>query len=125
MREQCREMSYDFTSLGYRIRSLRKERHLTTKELSELCGISDVYLRQIEGQGKVPKMDIFVSLCNVLNTTPTYLLQDCLDFSCEDDNEQLILQCRKLSPGEQVKASALLELVFGDKDLADAIQGEQ
>lgn len=36
------------TSIGARVRSLRKEYHLTQQQLADLAGVSDATVRQIE-----------------------------------------------------------------------------
>ena len=64
------------TGLGRRIKAARKSRELTGEKLAEICHINATYLRQIEAGVKVPSLYVFVSLCNALQTSPTYMLMD-------------------------------------------------
>ena len=52
------------------------DRKLTREHLAEICDISTNHLRQIEKGDKLPSMPILVSLCNALEVSPNYLLQD-------------------------------------------------
>lgn len=63
------------TFIGERVRSFRKMRGLTLKELSEKLGISFVYLGQME-RGESPwKISMLSDIAQVLNA-PLTLLQD-------------------------------------------------
>lgn len=63
-------------SLGKRINITRKDRKMTTERLSEICNINATYVRQIENGTKTPSLPVFISICNALNISPNYLLQD-------------------------------------------------
>lgn len=62
--------------LGKRINAVRKDRGLTSDNLSELCNINATYLRQIEGGTKMPSLPVFIDICKALRISPDYLLQD-------------------------------------------------
>lgn len=64
--------------LGMRINVSRKGRGLTAERLSELCHINATYLRQIECGRKLPSLPVFILICNALEVSPNYLLQDAL-----------------------------------------------
>ena len=64
--------------MGQRIKTARKDKALTGERLSELCNINATYLGQIEGGRKVPSLPVFISICNQLAVSPTYLLEDFL-----------------------------------------------
>ena len=65
--------------LGKRINMARKERGWTGERLAEACSINATYLRQIEAGTKVPSLPVFVSLCQALNVSPTYLLVEVVE----------------------------------------------
>lgn len=44
-------------NIGNTIRSLRKKRGITQKELSKLCGISQTYISQIENDARNPTLN--------------------------------------------------------------------
>ena len=72
----------DKQNFGKRLKTARKSKYLTGEKLSDICHINATYLRQIEAGVKVPSMFVFVSLCNALEVSPTYLLQDTI---CENE----------------------------------------
>ena len=64
--------------LGACLRACRLARQQTMKEFSELCGISERYLADIERGQKAPKLETFVKIANAAGVSPEYLLQDSL-----------------------------------------------
>lgn len=68
----------DYEKLGKRIRTYRKHAHLTQEQLSELAGISLSFLGHIERGSRKASLETIVSICNSLNVSPQYLLQDSL-----------------------------------------------
>lgn len=68
----------DQIALGVRIREARKRKGLSADDLAERCKVGSVHIRKIEAGIKVPSIKTFVHLCNALQTSPEYLLQDSL-----------------------------------------------
>lgn len=68
----------DNNFLGRRIKMVRNNRGFTADKLSELCNINESYLMQIEGGKKTPSLPVFIDICNALQISPDYLLQDIL-----------------------------------------------
>ena len=64
--------------LGKKINMARKDKGLTSDKLSEACSINAAYLRQIESGAKMPSLPVFVSLCQELKVSPSYLLAEIL-----------------------------------------------
>ena len=64
--------------LGKKINMARKDRGITSDKLSEACNINATYLRQIESGAKMPSLPVFISLCQELKVSPSYLLSDLL-----------------------------------------------
>ena len=65
--------------MGKRLKAARQSKRLTGERLSELCYINATYLRQIEAGRKTPSLPVFITLCKVLEVSPTFLLADSLD----------------------------------------------
>lgn len=63
-------------TLGQRMREQRKSHKMTSEQLAELCGVGAVHIRKIESGAKVPSLNLFIRLCNALDVSPEYLLQD-------------------------------------------------
>lgn len=63
-----------FITMGKRIRLRRKELGLTQNKLAELLDISNNHLSAIENGKEKPSLEKFVTLCDLLKTTPDFLL---------------------------------------------------
>lgn len=68
----------DLILMGERLRACRNARHMTMKEFSELCGISERYLADIERGQKAPKLETLVRIVNSAGISTDYLLCDSL-----------------------------------------------
>lgn len=84
--------------LGKRINMARKERGWTGEQLAETCSINATYLRQIEAGSKVPSLPVFVSLCQALNVSPTYLLTEVLPQQGNQDIDALLELLQAATP---------------------------
>ena len=80
--------------LGKRINMARKE----GERLAETCSINATYLRQIEAGSKVPSLPVFVSLCQALNVSPTYLLVEVLPQQGNQDMDALLELLQTATP---------------------------
>lgn len=99
----------DKSSLGKRINTSRKERGLTSERLSELCNINSTYLRQIESGKKTPSLPVFVTICQQLNVTPTYLLLDTLNGTENGNIDDLIALFNTATPTQIKLISEMLK----------------
>jgi XRE family transcriptional regulator, regulator of sulfur utilization len=53
--------------LGIVIKNMRKQKKLTQSEFASLCGITQTYLSQIEGNHKEPNLSILKTISEKLN----------------------------------------------------------
>lgn len=67
-------MEINFKELGVRVAKRRRELGLKQNELSELLGISNNYLSNIENGHSIPSLEVFSEICKKLNVTPDLLL---------------------------------------------------
>lgn len=72
---------------GKRLNKSRKEKHMTSDELGDKCGVNSVFIRNIERAARSPSMKVLVKMCNALKLSPNYLLFDSLD---DDIQNQII-----------------------------------
>ena len=92
----------DGKGLGRKINSARKDMGITSEKLAELCCINATYLRQIESGTKVPSLPVFVTICDALKVSPTYLLSDTLQTNEAQGMDDLIDLWKTASP-KQIK----------------------
>lgn len=99
-------------SLGRRINITRKEKGLTAEKLSEMCHINATYLRQIESGVKIPSLPVFVDICNHLNVSSDYLLQDSLSSQSIMEKEQLGKLWNTSSPTQLRLISSMIQVAL-------------
>ena len=102
----------DKKQLGGRIKAARKDRGWTGEHLSEICNISATYLRQIESGVKTPSLQMFVSLCEALKVSPTYLLADSLPTTASQDLDALLALCHTATPTQLNMMTVMIRSVM-------------
>ena len=88
--------------LGKKINLARKDIGLTSEKLSEMCNINATYLRQIESGAKMPSLPVFVSLCENLKVSPSYLLAEILP-NPESQEMDILFELWKTATPKQIK----------------------
>lgn len=89
-------MAVDYTLIGKRIATTRKQQKLTQEQLAEKADISNNYLSHIETSRSIPSLETLVSICIALNITPNDLLLGSSDGQNNylvSDLEQKLAQC--------------------------------
>lgn len=95
--------------LGKRINAVRKDRGLTADRLSEMCNINVTYLRQIEGNVKMPSLSVFIDICRALKISPDYLLQDELPENEISKIREIEALWKDISPSKQTLVLAMIK----------------
>lgn len=67
-------MNDNLLSMGARIKLRRKELKITQSELAEQVKISNNHMSSIETGKQLPSLTTFMNICEVLQTTPDFLL---------------------------------------------------
>jgi transcriptional regulator with XRE-family HTH domain len=93
----------DKKPLGRKINIARKDRGFTSEKLAEKCNINATYLRQIESGVKTPSLPVFVSLCQELRVSPSYLLAELLLPDPEIQEMDELLDLWKKATPQQIK----------------------
>ena len=79
----------DARAVGQRIRAAREKKGLTQEELAALVDISPTHVSVIERGTKIPRMDTFVAIANVLEVSADSLLVDVVDYAAEGSASEL------------------------------------
>lgn len=69
----------ELRDIGKRIRQKRIEHSWSQEELAEKVNLSPAYIGMIERGEKIPKLETFIKIVNVLNVTSDELLADVLN----------------------------------------------
>jgi len=67
-------MELDYTEIGRRIARRRRTLGLTQAQVSEMVGISDPYMSNIERATSIPSTEVIMRLALALDTTPDMFL---------------------------------------------------
>lgn len=85
-------------TFGERLKKVRLERKLTIEKLAELVDTGESTIRSYEKSRRYPQIYKLIRLCNALNVTPDYLLQDEIYYNLVTDKNDLLEDIDSLSP---------------------------
>ena len=77
------------SSIGTKIQNRRRALKMTQEEFAEKIGISFNYVGMIERGLRVPKLETFIKIANVLGVTSDYLLADYITAKSEQVEKEL------------------------------------
>lgn len=72
--------------IGERIKLARKNKNMSQQELGDLLGVSKVSICGYEKGVRIPTMDNFIQLIEILDLTPDYLLGR--DVNCVSESDE-------------------------------------
>ena len=96
-------------TMGDRIKEARKKNHLTQEQLAERVDVSLEYISQIERGLKMPSMQLFIKLIEVLDASADYLLRDAVSTRNLYGDKQIAGKLERLSPKQRVALEALID----------------
>jgi len=101
---------------GRKLNTARKDLGMTGEQLAEICGLSPVYLRQMETGMKIPSLPVFISLCKNLKVSPSYLLLEAFDDSYVQEMDFLFDLWNHATPKQLKIISTMLKNVLETMD---------
>lgn len=111
----------DHEEFGRRLKKVRQEMQYTSQEVADQCGVSSVFIRQVELGERLPSLSVFASLCKALQISPAYLLGNEIKVEvveCYWDeatkcrwDELIRIQCDMTSKSQQIVKDVLVSLV--------------
>lgn len=93
-------------NFGKRLKIKRKAAGYSCLEVAEKCFVNEGYIRQIEA-GTIPSIQLLIQLCNILNTSPNYLLGYVTISDSEE--EVLVKKILRLTPESVTLVEFLLD----------------
>ena len=99
----------DKLTMGDRIREARKKCELTQEQLAEKLDVSVEFVGQIERGQKLPGMQVFIKLIEVLNVSADYLLRDSISTGQLFGDNALGIKISQLSPKERIALEAIID----------------
>ncbi len=115
-KEDMSEKKYgemDHEEFGRRLKKVRQEMQYTSQEVASNCGVSSVFIRQVELGERLPSLPVFVYLCRALQISPSYLLGNEVKVEVVECNwEELVhIQCDMTSKSQQIVKDVLMSLI--------------
>lgn len=99
----------DLQSIGENIRSYRKKRKWRQEDLAEKVDLSVNYISLLERGEKIPALDTFIDIVNVLGVTSDMVLTDVLDAGYQIKSTQLADRIAQLSPEDRRDILAVVD----------------
>lgn len=96
------------TLLGQRIREQRRAKGWTMEQLSEKIEVSPNYVGEIERGGKVPSLETFIRIVEVLEVSADVLIRDSVAPASHVADDELSQKLRQLTPGQKKAATDIL-----------------
>lgn len=102
--------------LGANIQKYRREADLTQESTAEKCGITSAYLRQIELGFKVPRLETFLRIAEVLVVSADLLLAGNLSTSYVAKSSMLSDRIASLSPEKKELVLSIINKLIDEID---------
>ena len=99
-------------SIGKKVRYYRENKKWTQETFAEKLGLSLTYVGMIERDEKIPKLETFIKIANVLEVSADILLADVLTAGYEVKTSLLSEKIDKLPPCEREKIYAVVEAML-------------
>ncbi len=99
----------DQRAFGEKVYKARIGRHMQVSEVAGNLGVSEIFVRQIELGRKLPSLNVFMNLCNVLQASPTYFLSSELELNVSDPVQKAIEVLSACTPREGEIIMAMLQ----------------
>lgn len=104
---------------GYRIKYYRQQMNYTQEQLAEKAKITTNYLSAIERGIKVPRLETFVSIANILDVSSDELLSDVLRRGGQVQSCILEEQIEELPARDQKRIRRILEVLIEEAKESD------
>ena len=89
------------SSIGKRIRKCRENKGWRQEDFAEKIGLSVTYTGMIERGEKVPKLETFITIANVLEVSADQLLADVLTTGYDIKSSTMTDEISKLDPASR------------------------
>ena len=101
----------DAKAVGQRIKTAREKKNLTQEDLAALVDISPTHVSVIERGTKIPRMDTFVAIANVLEVSADSLLVDVVDHATKSVATELSAAIEALPHEERMRVLKVVSVL--------------
>ena len=104
-----------YESIGKNIRKCRLEKKLRQEDLAERAGLSTNYIGMIERGEKIPALETFITILNVLSVSADVILANVLVTGYAVKDSLLAEKLAKLSKEERERIYAVIDTLIQHK----------
>ena len=108
-------MALDYSLIGRRIAARRRALGLKQVQVCERCDINSNYLSNIERAKSIPSLEIFIRICQALETTPDELLLGAVRREKMDRKKTVAEKLQGLDEKQLELADHFITWVAGEK----------
>ena len=99
-------------TIGKRIRFFREEKKWSQEVFAEKLGLSLTYIGMIERGEKIPKLETFIKIANVLAVSADQLLAEVLTTGYSVKSTEVTAKIEELPPAEQERIFAVVDTLI-------------
>jgi len=104
-----------YESIGKNLRKYRLEKKLRQEDLAERAGLSTNYIGMVERGEKIPSLETFITILNVLEISADMVLSDVLVKGYQVKNSILAERIGTLSKDERERIYAVIDTLIQHK----------
>ena len=101
-----------YNSIGKNIRRFRTEKKMRQEDLAERAGLSTNYIGMVERGEKIPSLESFIGIVNVLGVSADMVLADVLDTGYEIKHSMLNDKLKSLSKHDRERIYAVIDTMI-------------
>ena len=102
----------ELESIGKNIRNFRRSKKMRQEDLAEKTGLSTNYIGSLERGEKVPSLETFIEIANVLGVSTDMLLYDLLDHGYQVKNSVILDQMQSLSLEDKARIYDVIDVLI-------------
>ncbi len=106
----------DKVTLGNRLREARLQKGYTRQALAELAGVGNVYLGEVERGLKMPSLNTFIKIVEVLEISADFVLRDELTAGKAYIYDELTQKLKDITPKQRKAAADILDAYLRNID---------
>lgn len=110
----------DWSSIGRNLRQYRQESGLRQEDLARAAGLSVNYIGMVERGEKIPSLETFVALLNLLHVSADMVLTDVVDTGYTVKQSMLAEQVGRLPATERERIYAVVQVLVDRADTGEA-----
>ena len=95
--------------IAKRLKTVRKSKNISVYKLSQLSGVSETHIRDLERGDRNPSFDTLTRLAEPLGLTLSDLFNESGEVAYLNSAEKELVECYRMLPED--KASAFLQLI--------------